>query len=257
MLRVEAVPAFEDNYIWLLRRDGGNAVVAVDPGDPEPVLEVLRQRRLSLAGLLITHRHSDHTGGIRELARQYGMPVYGPARENIGGLTHRVAEGDGVEFPQLQASFRVMDVPGHTLGHVAYFGHGCLFCGDTLFTGGCGRLFEGTPGQMHDSLSRIAALPEPALVYCAHEYTEANLRFAKIVEPDNPALLERIAATQQARRAGLPTVPALLSLEKQTNPFLRCAVAAVIAAAERFARRRLPSGADVFGALRHWKDSLD
>ncbi len=257
MPRVEAIPAFQDNYIWLLRRPGGNEAALVDPGDAEPVLRLLKQQGLKPVALLITHKHYDHTGGIGELVKHYPMPVYGPAEENIRGVDHALREGDQVKLPELEMSFQVLEVFGHTCGHIAYQGHGLLFPGDTLFTGGCGRLFEGSPEQMQASLAKIAGLPDETLVYCAHEYTQENLRFAERVEPDSPALRARIADTERARRAGEATVPAPLSLEKQTNPFLRWAVPEVARAAEQFAGRRLESPAEIFASLRRWKDSLD
>lgn len=257
MLDVRCVPAFDDNYIWLPALPSSRAVAIVDPGEAEPVLARLAQEDLEPAAILITHHHQDHTGGITDLTARYDIPVYGPAREHIPGLTHPVAEGDTVELDALGLELTVLETPGHTRGHVCYLGHGALFCGDTLFTAGCGRLFEGTPEQMHASLSRLAALPEYTLVYCAHEYTTANLRFARVVEPDNPDILARCDEVARHRARQEATVPAPLLLERKTNPFLRCAEPDVIAAAEAFAGRSLASGAEVFAAVRRWKDSLD
>ncbi len=180
--------------------------------------------------------------------------MLGPAGEPIAGLTHRLAEGDRVEIPGIEASFRVLEVPGHTRGHIAYWGEGVLFCGDTLFAAGCGRVFDGTPGQLAASLARIARLPPDTLVYCAHEYTLANLGFARWVEPDNPALPERTRAAEALRAAGLPTLPASLALELATNPFLRVGVPAVRCAAEAYAGRSLADDADTFAVVRGWKD---
>ena len=264
MLTAQAAPAFDDNYIWLLQRPGNPSVAIVDPGDAEPVIATLQAEDLRPVAILITHHHWDHVGGVAELLAHYGdLPVYGPARETIPHRTTAVGEGDRVELPKLGASLRVMDVPGHTAGHVAYFcagdagQPGLLFCGDTLFAGGCGRLFEGSPEQMHDALSRIRDLPDDTRVYCAHEYTEANLRFARIAEPDNLALQRRQQYVHEQRAAGQATVPSLLSEEKATNPFLRFDQPALVRAAEEFAGRSLPTGAAVFGAVRHWKDTLD
>jgi hydroxyacylglutathione hydrolase len=257
MLRVSYVRAFDDNYIWLIHTESGRHVAIVDPGDAEPVQEAIDAQALEPVAILITHHHGDHTGGIRELTRQYDVPVYGPVRERIPGITHPLQEGDQVHLDRLPADFRVMDVAGHTRGHIAYYGHGLLFCGDTLFTGGCGRLFEGTPAQMYNSLTKIAALPEDTRVYCAHEYTLDNLRFAKVVEPENEALHARIAQAIETRKNFLPTVPSTLALEKATNPFLRCDRSNVIQAAERFSGKPLQSGSETFAVVRYWKDTLD
>lgn len=257
MLTAQGIPAFEDNYIWLIRHPGRPQVAIVDPGDAEPVLAVMAAEGLEPVAILITHHHYDHVGGIGDLLARYPVPVYGPARETIPHLSHPVAEGDEVHIGALDAHFRVMDVPGHTSGHVAYVGHGMLFCGDVLFTGGSGRLFEGTPEQMQNSLRRIRDLPDETQVYCAHEYTEANLRFARIAEPDNAALMQRQRETTTLRAAGRPTVPAPLGLEKATNPFLRFDQASLVRAAEAYARRPLSTDAQVYAVVRNWKDSLD
>ena len=257
MLDIRYLPAFDDNYIWLIGSAGSPLVAVVDPGDADPVFEAVARDGLQPCAILITHHHGDHTGGVAELAARFNVPVYGPARESIPALTHPVREGDEVSLPGLGLHFSVLDTPGHTRGHVCYVGHGALFCGDTLFTAGCGRLFEGTAEQMHDSLSKIAALPDDTLVYCAHEYTSDNLRFARVAEPDNADILARQEEVTARRLRGEATVPAPLGLEKRTNPFLRSAVPALIAAAERFAGRHLQSGAEVFATVRRWKDSLD
>jgi hydroxyacylglutathione hydrolase len=257
MLTVQGIPAFEDNYIWLIRREGHPQVAIVDPGDADPVRAVVEAEGLEPVAILVTHHHYDHVGGIGELLAHYPMPVYGPLRETIPHLSHPVAEGDEVQLERLGARFRVMDVPGHTAGHIAYVGHGLLFCGDVLFTGGSGRLFEGTPEQMHDALRRIRDLPGDTQVFCAHEYTEANLRFARIAEPDNAALSQRQQETTALRAQGRPTVPAPLWLEKATNPFLRFDQPSIIRAASAFAGQRLTTGAEVYAAVRRWKDSLD
>jgi hydroxyacylglutathione hydrolase len=257
MLTAQGIPAFEDNYIWLIRDTRRPQVAIVDPGDADPVLAAVAAEGLQPVAILITHHHYDHVGGVAELVARFHIPVYGPARETIPHLSHPVAEGDTVELEALGARFQIMDVPGHTAGHIAYVGHGMLFCGDTLFTGGCGRLFEGTPAQMYQALSRIRALPDDTQVYCAHEYTEANLRFACIAEPDNTALVQRQQETAALRAQGRPTVPAALGLEKATNPFLRFDVPALVQAAEAFAGHPLTPGAEVFGVIRHWKDTLD
>ncbi len=255
MLNVTPVHAFNDNYIWLIQDAENRYAAIVDPGDADPVLRALGERRLTPVALLITHHHGDHVGGVRQLLRQYPeLPVFGPAGERIPGITQPLAEGDTITLPSIGAQFQVLDVPGHTAGHIAYFGEGALFCGDTLFANGCGRLFEGTPRQMHASLSKIAALPGDTLVYCAHEYTLDNIAFAKWVEPDNPDLLRREQDDRAQRQQGRPTVPSRLALERRTNPFLRFDAPEVIRAAENFSGQPLRGGAQVFATIRQWKD---
>jgi len=255
MLDVSAIPAFDDNYIWLLRSPESGACAVVDPGDEDPVLERLAAERLDLGAILVTHKHRDHVGGVAALKARFPRArVLGPAGEPIPARDEAVQDGDEVVVPGLGVRFAILGVPGHTEGHVAYFGEGLLFCGDTLFAAGCGRVFSGTHEQLHASLQRLAALPADTVVYCAHEYTEANLGFAKWVEPDNVELICREAEVRHARSRGEPTVPSVIALERATNPFLRVAEPAVIAAAERWAGRPLQRGAEVFRALRRWKD---
>jgi hydroxyacylglutathione hydrolase len=256
MIEISGVNAFDDNYIWLLRNPRSQQVVALDPGDETPVLNWLQAHACVLSAILITHHHYDHVGGIADLHQAYpDIAVYGPENESIRGVTHPLKEGDRPQIPGLDANLQVLEVPGHTRGHIAYFGEGVLLCGDTLFAGGCGRVFSGTFEQLSDSLQRIAGLPGDTQVYCAHEYTLANLGFAKWVEPENPDLTNRIKLVQEKRAAGVATVPSTLSEELLTNPFLRTNVDSVVKAAEVASGRDLTTPHEVFTALRQWKDS--
>jgi len=255
MLAIAPIPAFDANYIWLLRGSGPRVCAVVDPGDEDPVLDRLSADGLDLVAILVTHRHGDHVGGVAALKQRFpAAVVYGPANEPVPRRDVAVRDGDAVELPALGARFEVLGVPGHTEDHVAYLGEGALFCGDTLFAGGCGRVFGGTFEQLHASLQRLAALPPDTAVYCAHEYTEANLGFAQWVEPESAAVAERLARVRTLRSEDFPTVPSRMGLERATNPFLRGAEPGVIAAAERWAGRTLADGAAVFRALRTWKD---
>ncbi len=220
MLEIFPVPAFADNYIWLLR-NGSHAVV-VDPGDAAPVIAKLNELSLTLDGILVTHHHADHIGGVDALLQQWPVPVYAPRHELYDFPHIAVEEKSLVHLASLNLDLTVMEVPGHTLGHVAYYGANYLFCGDTLFGGGCGRLFEGTPEQMYHSLQRLARLPTDTAVYCTHEYTEHNLHFASTLEPENEALRKRQKEARQLRAANQPTLPSSIGLELETNPFLRC-----------------------------------
>ncbi len=255
MDKVIAINAFEDNYIWLLHDAAQRQAVAVDPGAAGPVLKALQRSGMKLVGILVTHHHQDHTGGIRELLSHYPVPVYGPAGETVPGLTDPLREGDRVALEALEMHFSVLDTPGHTAGHIAFYGEGMLFCGDTLFAGGCGRVFEGTPQQMHASLTKLAVLPEQTRLYCAHEYTLANLRFACRVEPDNDALRVRLQEVERQRSRGESTLPSTIGVELATNPFLRSDRHSVIEAAQRFRQKELSSASDVFAAIRAWKDA--
>ncbi|MGH8537490.1 MAG: hydroxyacylglutathione hydrolase [Gammaproteobacteria bacterium] len=252
MVDVFPVAALKDNYIWFIRN--GDIVVVVDPSDAVPVDQTLAAQGLKLTAILVTHHHWDHVNGIESLVERYRVPVYGPKLETIPQCRHGVIDGDTIEFPDLDLSFKVLGVPGHTSGAVAYFGAESLFSGDTLFTAGCGRLFEGTAEQMYTSLTKLMSLPPQTRLYCGHEYTRANLAFARAVEPDNGAIAARIRETAARRAQGLPTVPSTLELERQTNPFVRCSAPEVKRAAERQARRPLCSDTEIFAALRQWKD---
>ena len=254
MVALDVVPvsAFKDNYVWTLRNATHAAVV--DPGEAAPVLDYLRREKLALAAILATHHHPDHVGGIAELLRSYRVPVYGPRHEPIATLSHPVSEGDKVTLAELGVSFSVLDIPGHTRAHIAYYGAGALFCGDTLFACGCGRVFEGTPEQMYASLEKLRALPDDTKVYCGHEYTLANIGFAKGVEPQNTALAAREQRDRQLRAAGKPTVPSTLREEKATNPFLRCAEPAVVDSVNKYLGTRVSDPVRVFAAIREWKN---
>lgn len=244
-MEISALPCFDDNYIWLLQR--GRDVVAVDPGEAAPLLDYLAQEKLNLVAILITHRHRDHIGGLPALAASCSAPVYGPA--GIEGITRQLNDAECIDL--LDGQFTVIATPGHTREHLCYYGEGRLFCGDTLFAGGCGRVIDDTPEILYDSLQKLAALPPDTQVCCAHEYTLANLAFAAVVEPGNTALQRRITAEAAKRAAGESTLPSTLALELQTNPFLRCTEAEVIRSVQ------LPpaqAASAVFSALRTWKN---
>lgn len=247
-MQVIPLPILSDNYIWLLQE--GSAVLAVDPGDAAPLQAYLAQHRLTLAAVLITHRHNDHIGGLPALARA-DLPVYGPP--GIAGVTHLVGDGDCIAIDALQLAFSVMSVPGHLPEHLAFYGHGLLLCGDVLFGCGCGRVTPGWMVQAYQSLARLAALPPSTLICCTHEYTLANQRFAREVEPDNPALQARSLRDQALRAQGLPTLPSTLADELATNPMLRWDSPAVIAAAQAHGACSAEPQ-EVFRAIRNWKD---
>ena len=255
---VTRIPAFEDNYFWLVHGLGGasSRVAVVDPGHAAPVVAALEAGGLVLDTILVTHHHADHIGGVAALVERYRVPVYGPASESIPGRTTALREGDRVVLEALGLRLRVYDVPGHTAGHIAYYGHGVLFCGDTLFSGGCGRLFEGTPAQMLRSLDKLAALPPETRVYCAHEYTAANLRFAGAVEPANQSLQHYREQVTALRAQNEPTIPSTIGLELRVNPFLRTREATVREAATRHAGTGLADDAEVFRAVREWKNGF-
>ena len=252
MLTIEPIPAFSDNYIWLLHDD--TDAVVVDPGDAAPVLEALSERSLTLKGVLITHHHFDHVGGIAELVDATKCEVWAPENPKITPVTYRVSEGDTLQV--LGQTLQVIEVPGHTLDHIAYQGDGVLFCGDTLFAGGCGRVFEGTHPMMRSSLAKLRGLNPDTKIYCAHEYTLANLRFALSADPHNAALAARVADCKSLRERNIPTVPSLLADEIATNPFMRCDAASVIEKLVAESRSSSTDGDAVFAGLREWKDTF-
>ena len=256
-MKLIPLPAFQDNYLWLLH-DGRRALV-VDPGDAQPVLARLQRDRLQLEAILVTHHHADHIGGLDALRDATGAAVWGPARERIPEPLTRVAEGDTLNA--LGLSFRVIDVPGHTAGHIAYYcadvdGAPLVFCGDTLFSGGCGRLFEGTPAQMLSSLDKLAALPGATKVCCTHEYTLANLKFARAVEPDNAELIHYVQHCEELRARDVPTLPSSIAQEQQINPFLRARGSRVAQAARAHDAATPPDPVGVFATLREWKNQF-
>jgi len=253
---IDIVPvrAFQDNYIWVMRR-GGNAAV-VDPGDAQPVLDYLRAQKLTLTAILNTHHHADHVGGNAGLLRHYHAPVYGPCDERVATVTHRLREGDRFALDAYGLEFSILEIPGHTRSHIAFYAPGILFCGDTLFACGCGRLFEGTPQQMHVSLAKLAALPDETRVYCGHEYTLSNIRFARAVEAANPELATWEQEASALRAKDEPTLPSTIGREKIANPFLRCDQPGVVAAASRYAGKPLKDPVSVLGAIRDWKNSF-
>jgi hydroxyacylglutathione hydrolase len=259
-MKLIALPAFSDNYLWLWQQD--QMAVAVDPGDAAPVLQALADQGLTLAAILVTHHHADHVGGVRELHLATGAQVFGPALEEVPAPFKPVMHGDRLDL--LGQTVQVLGVPGHTAGHIAYFlpnaqPNPVLFCGDTLFSGGCGRIFEGTPTQMLASLDRLAALPSNTQVCCAHEYTQSNLRFALAVEPSNTVLQTYMAQCQQLRAQGTPTLPAQLGNELQINPFLRARLTPVRQAVAQHAGLSALEQTDdvaVFAALREWKNDF-
>ncbi|MES2626985.1 MAG: hydroxyacylglutathione hydrolase [Pseudomonadota bacterium] len=261
MLQINPVKAFNDNYLWVFHHPDERSACVVDPGDAKPVLEYLAANNLTLTAILVTHHHADHIGGVNDLLSRYNVPVYGPASARIPQVTHSLKESDQIDV--IGINFKVLEVPGHTLEHIAYYAPAAanlnppvLFCGDTLFAAGCGRMFEGTPPMMHGSLQKLASLPLDTKVFCTHEYTLSNLKFATAVMPGNANLQKRIHDEKSKRDQDLPTLPSSIELELETNPFLRCSDSQVITSANSHAKTEQQDPATIFGILRRWKDNF-
>jgi len=256
--RIRPIEAFNDNYIWLI--DDGHFACVIDPGDATPIIAVINQDRLKLTHILLTHHHHDHVGGVNALVQAYNAQVWGPAGEILPQCDHALVENDNVSLDQPNLNFKVLDIPGHTAGHIAFTGsinqQPVVFCGDTLFAGGCGRIFEGTPAQMFASLNKLAQLSGETRVYCAHEYTLANLKFALAVEPRNADLVTRYEETQSLRRNQLPTVPSTVALERATNPFLRAHEPEVYLSAQHHQAHYAQQPVETFTILRSWKNNF-
>lgn len=262
-LNVRALNAFTDNYIWSI--ENNTQVAIVDPGDAEVCIHYLETHQKILNAVLITHHHADHTGGIKQLLayckqKQWPITVYGPANEKIPYCDSKLVENNCVNLPDLGIAFRVIDLPGHTLGHIAYFrddeNNPLLFCGDTLFSGGCGRLFEGTAKQMLTSLTKLKNLPEHTKVYCAHEYTQANLNFALVVEPNNKDLINYNEKVNKLRETNQATIPTSIKVEKMINPFLRSHLPTIQNSAAAFNSSTQANSLDTFTTIRRWKDQF-
>ena len=255
MLEIFAIPAFTDNYIWALRKE--KQLVVVDPGDPNAVQDILLKENLDLIAILITHWHPDHTGGLLELSKEKEIPVYGPKGGHIEGITNELGENDQITI--LGNTFKVFETPGHTLDHISYFSdqeNPILFCGDTLFSGGCGRLFEGTPTQMYNSLSKFSSLPEETKVFCTHEYTLSNLNFAVEVEPTNKELLKYYEEVSNKRNNDEITLPSNIKLEKNINPFLRSSESSIKKSAEKYSSKSNLDNIETLSVIRSWKDNF-
>ncbi|WP_292993850.1 hydroxyacylglutathione hydrolase [Nitrosomonas sp.] len=257
MLNVHPIHAFSDNYIWVIHNQTHAAVI--DPGIASPVIEYLLSKKLQLSAILITHHHHDHTGGNTELLQSFDVPVYGPHNESIATVSHPLREGDQVNLEKMSLNLMIIDTPGHTRGHIAYYGSNpfnMVFCGDTLFACGCGRVFEGTAQQMYQSLQKLSQLPSDTLIFCTHEYTLGNIQFAKVVDPKNAKLIEFEIAAQELRNRNIPTIPTTLILERKINPFIRCDQREIIASAQNYSEKSLPGPIEVFTVLREWKNNF-
>lgn len=251
-----AIPALTDNYIWVIVNSNNQTAVVIDPGEAEPVLSLLNLLQLKLVGILITHYHWDHFNGVDGILKTLKIPVFGPAINQPHSVDHPLHDGDEIVIEAAELKLQALETSGHTMGHICYFGDGRVFTGDTLFTGGCGRIFEGTPDLLYHSLTRLAELDPNTQVYCGHEYTEKNLAFAEMVEPSNHHLKQRIQDTTEKISKGLPTVPSSIALERQTNPFLRCHEPVIQAAAATFCGNPMADNVATFAALRRLKDEF-
>ncbi|MGH1461754.1 MAG: hydroxyacylglutathione hydrolase [Neptuniibacter sp.] len=257
MFNVTPIPAFNDNYIWAIALPDNNKIAVVDPGDATPVLNYLQSNQLELAAILITHHHNDHTGGVDQLRESFNVPVYGPASSPFAGITNPLSNDDKISL--FGNVLSIKEIPGHTLDHISYFSDQTqpqIFCGDTLFLAGCGRLFEGTAKQMLSAMAYFKTLPENTEVYCTHEYSLANLAFALAVEPNNRSIAEAIQNCESMRQQDIPTLPSSIAQEKQINPFMRTQHADVISAAQKFSGAALNEEVEVFASIREWKNQF-
>jgi hydroxyacylglutathione hydrolase len=252
LLTITHIDAFTDNYIWAIVQN--KECIIVDPGDAKPVIQFLNKKKLKLKAILITHHHHDHTAGVKALMDKYHPEIYGPKMKEITKFTQELKEGDTVDFPEFNLKFDVIEIPGHTLDQIAYYCAPYLFSGDTLFSAGCGRIFEGTPEQMLNSLNRLKSLPDDTQIYCAHEYTLSNLNFATLIEPSNQAIKKHMKHCRQLRDKKEPTLPTLMKDEKLINPFLRCDRDSVKQRAEYYLNKALGTEEEVFTAIRKWKN---
>ncbi len=255
-MNIIPIPAFNDNYIWLGYDPQTKQCFVVDPGDAKPVLKTLAQLELNLSEILITHHHDDHTGGVKELVELTHATVYGPANSKYEGITVGLADGNSINLASVKKSFQILAVPGHTLDHIAYCNEELVFCGDTLFSAGCGRLFEGTADEMYLSLTKLAHLPPNTLVYCAHEYTMANLKFSATVEPRNLFVQNHIKKISALRSKNLPSLPSTIGDELQINPFLRCQSLEIIENIKEKFHVSIIEPSCIFKELRKWKDNF-
>lgn len=255
-ISITPIHAFQDNYIWLCQNKKTQSSFVVDPGDAKPVLDYLHTNHLRLCYILLTHHHHDHTGGVKELKKQTSAIVYGPKQSPFPLIDYTLEENDTIDLKEIPIKLSIMEIPGHTLDHIAYFNSELIFCGDTLFSGGCGRIFEGTPEQMYHSLEKIQNLPDSTQVYCAHEYTLSNLNFAKNIEPSNRNLLNYIEKIKILREQNQPSLPSSIGLEKSINPFLRCTEKEVITNAMNYDGQKLNTQIETFAAIRRWKDTF-
>ena len=256
MVNVLTIPAFNDNYIWLIKDSQSQHCIVVDPGDAQPVLEMIESQGLVLDAILLTHKHADHIGGVVELQTVLGDDINIYSKNKLFPESIVVSEGQSILCFEGRFELQVMEVPGHTLDHIVFFNNEILFSGDTLFSGGCGRVFEGSHEQMFNALYRLAELPDTTKVYCAHEYTTANLTFAYAIEPKNKELLNYIQQVSKKRQLGLATIPTNIGLEKQINPFFRCYKNDLINSLQNQLAKPLVAGISAFSALRTYKDDF-